>query len=122
MKNKFIGGYIKASSDVYSLMVMDLDLNTKTIVSMDRGYYYVGLKKATYFLHECEVFQYYCSAKQFYINNGKLSRDKPSFTDELIDSFVSSEHKSMDDPSHPNNILSIKDDNGKEYVFEKPEL
>ena len=107
-KQNFNGGWIKASQEAVSLLMKaNYEIGSKypenckeykniEILPMgftldtDSNKYFVIFKGkvylATYGLITSEFWKTK-DLKQFYINNGALSWDKPSFTDELLDSF-----------------------------------
>jgi len=139
--DNFNGGYIKASQEAYDLLVEAGYKNTGKLWN------WIGIlnDEIIHFNSESAIKEQFI--KQFYINNGALSWDKPkqSFTDELIDSFavnsmedldrlpiVEGEEDGMDSDSNDFNsvlcnnkdmdTISIVDDDGKVYEFEKPEF
>ena len=109
MKNYFNDGYIVASEESYNLLVK--------IGYQCRGYnpekdmvFYTNHAR---FIGRKENFR----DKQFYINNGRLSWNKPK--EELEDSSILHSDIRMRKEDF---VISIKDDNGVVYEFEKPDF
>ena len=142
----FNGGYIKASQEAYDLlkamkyeMFDDFLLTDKFIVISENTTYHYKTDMVPNF-------------KQFYINNGALSWDEPYKKGKIPQSMINDleQMNSMEDElsiigeedeketnynndsdvsngdtnrnSDRENVISIKDDNGVEYIFEKPEF
>ena len=125
---KFNGGYIKASQEAHELLLLlnyeeDFDLASET---KDKFFFVNG---DTVRLDGLPIFTMF---KQFYINNGALSWDEPIQINSIEDlnelSIVGEEEMQIEfDMNMKNNektkeIISITDDNGKEYKFVKPEF
>lgn len=142
MKTNFNGGYIVASQEAYNLLVEEgykpLNHATEHSVNEENGVWMIAKSSYDFSKREiieefdaiygrCKNERWIFSAKQFYINNGKLSWDKPEEIapplqgkdyDEYVNSIEDlNELPIIGDEMKP---ISIKDDNGVVYEFEKP--
>ena len=144
---KFNGGYIEAfenKSEIYETIINSGVICGATF-DWDAGYWYIEDNQLK---HANIEYLLYFKFKQFYINNGALSWDESKEIPECENCGEHGVH--TDEPhaclSHPDkrveptiitqesvnaqlneldkkaNTISIKDDNGKEYKFAKPEL
>jgi len=127
-KQDFNGGFISASHEAYDLLI-ELDY-----IASDG----VAEMYSLYIVHEQSFMGSDNSKgyKQFYINNHKLSWDKPteqgeeddkvsSRTESLVvvsEDSSSSINDSNTDSSNNLGTISITDEQGKTYKFEKPEF
>ena len=83
--SKFNGGWIDANIDSFCLLRDDIGINIYHIAPEANGYYYVEDGVARWY--RVVDFGYLDNFKQFYINNGELSWEKPEEEDYKGDEF-----------------------------------
>lgn len=120
-KQDFSGGYIEASQEAYDLLV-ESGYNPLTYFKVDEWDWIFIESNSD--INSCKKDGIHINGlKQFYINNGALSWEKPS--DEKTTNDKSSTITSSDDSSTIEELketISISDEDGKVYEFEKPEF